>query len=112
MAESKRVVSKEAKWREVIARQAAGGLSVRAFCRQESIREPSFYFWRRTLRERDAKQPPAATPAFVPAEIGPLPPREEAITIELGARAILRLPVTTSPTWVAGLVEALSSPSR
>lgn len=109
MAESERSTSKEARWREVLARQAASGLSVRAFCRQESIREPSFYFWRRTLREREAKQPPAA--AFVPAVVRELPVGEEAIVIKLAAGAVLQLPVTMSPTWVAQFVQALEAGS-
>ena len=109
MAESEWSTSKEARWRELLARQAASGLSVRAFCRQESIREPSFYFWRRSLRERDTKQPPAA--AFVPAVVRELPVGEEAIVIKLGAGAVLHLPITISPTWVAQLVQALDGGS-
>jgi len=38
------------------------GLSVRAFCEQQDLSQPSFYAWRRTLAERDAQ---AVT--FVPA---------------------------------------------
>jgi hypothetical protein len=36
-------------WREAIARQRKGGLSVRAFCRREKLTEPSFYAWRKRL---------------------------------------------------------------
>jgi len=41
-------------WRGVLQRQAQSGLSVAGFCRQESISAPSFYAWRRKLREPDA----------------------------------------------------------
>ena len=40
-------------WREVLARYGASGLSVRAFCVQAGLSEPSFYAWRRTLARRD-----------------------------------------------------------
>jgi hypothetical protein len=40
------------------------GLLIREFCTRERLSEPSFYGWRRTLLERDARQP-ATPPAFV-----------------------------------------------
>ena len=39
------------RWREILRRQADSGLSVAAFCRQAGISQPSFYVWRRRLRE-------------------------------------------------------------
>lgn len=41
---------KEARWREILQRQAGSGLSIRSFCADEGISEPSFYAWRRKLR--------------------------------------------------------------
>jgi transposase-like protein len=41
-------------WRMVLDEQAKSGLSIRAYCRQEGISEPSFYHWRRTIEERSA----------------------------------------------------------
>ena len=55
MARRRRDFQREARWREVVARQGTRGLSVRAFCRREGVAENSFYFWRRTLAERDAE---------------------------------------------------------
>jgi transposase-like protein len=43
-------------WRLVFEEHAKSGLSVRAFCRQESLSEPSFYSWRRTIRDEDLKR--------------------------------------------------------
>ena len=43
---------KEARWREILERQAGSGLSVRNFCADEGVSEPSFYAWRRKLRSR------------------------------------------------------------
>ena len=44
---------KERFWRDVVERHAQSGLGVREFCRAEDVSEPSFYGWRRTLRQRD-----------------------------------------------------------
>jgi len=40
------------RWREILKRQAGSGLSVREFCATEGVSQPSFYAWRRKLRER------------------------------------------------------------
>lgn len=47
---------KEAFWRLVVDEQKASGLSVRSFCRRESVSEPSFYAWRKELHRRDRTQ--------------------------------------------------------
>lgn len=39
------------RWRCLLRRQAASGLSVSAFCRRWRISQPSFYVWRRKLRD-------------------------------------------------------------
>lgn len=49
---------RELHWRDILEQQAVSGLSVAGFCRQESISAPSFYSWRRRLRERDARPRP------------------------------------------------------
>jgi len=48
----KNSAEKELRWRELLTCQADSGLSVRKFCATEGISEPSFYAWRRKLRER------------------------------------------------------------
>jgi len=62
---------KERFWRTMLQRWRQSGLSVRHFCVQHGLAQPSFYAWRRTLAQRDALQfvpvrvaadaPPAAT---------------------------------------------------
>ena len=44
--------AKERFWREHVARQATGGLTVRAYCQQHGLTEPSFYAWRQELARR------------------------------------------------------------
>ncbi len=64
MANHQRSGEKERHWRGVILEQAASGLSVRAFCRQRRLSEPSFYSWQRELQRRGAA-------------VGDSPPRQE-----------------------------------
>jgi hypothetical protein len=41
--------SKEAYWRELIARQVDSGRSIAAFCREQHIASQTFYWWRSRL---------------------------------------------------------------
>jgi hypothetical protein len=56
MAKSQRDAAKEGRWRDFVKRHAASGLSVREFCRRESLTESAFYAWRRTIGERVRKK--------------------------------------------------------
>ena len=49
---------KELHWREILKRQTDSGLSIRRFCATEGISEPSFYAWRKRLRERNSATQP------------------------------------------------------
>ncbi len=78
---------KERYWREVLGRHGKGGLSVRSFCRTEGLKESAFYFWKRTISERDgerkgrgksvkaarskrrSKSPAATTATFMPLAV-------------------------------------------
>jgi len=78
MAHKNQSGERHAFWRDVVARRDVSGLSVRAFCQGENLPESAFYFWRRTLAEREGKLPKrphvkskrASTPAaFLPVRI-------------------------------------------
>lgn len=79
---------KEHFWRQTLAEHAAGGQSVRAFCRLRGLSEPSFYGWRRTLEERDRAHAPRGAglpgPGFVEL-------RPQAVTSPLPADAPLEI---------------------
>ena len=111
MANRERDVAKERRWRELLKRQVASGLSVREFCRRESLTESAFYAWRRTVAERDGEspRPRKSPPAFVPAVMTSEPRRETAITIELAGGRVLRLPETITADWLAELATALEA---
>lgn len=65
MARSKRLADKERFWRSMVKQQRQGGATVRAFCRERGISEPSFYAWRKELQRRDAQRPASASRAAV-----------------------------------------------
>ena len=75
------------KWRDLIRRQQASGLSVAAFCRQNRIAESSFFAWKR----RVISSPVA--PAFVEAKVtASLPAVRAAGVLEIrlrGGRRVL-----------------------
>lgn len=56
--------AKEERWRSEVEGWRRSGLSVRAWCRQRQLSEPSFYAWRRMLAQRD-EAAAHAKPTFV-----------------------------------------------
>jgi transposase len=103
---------KEQFWRRTLREFAKSGQSIRAFCRERQLSEPSFYAWRRTLAEREAatrgdKAAAAVAPAFVPIRLTATPTADAApIQIVLGGghRILLRPPVDR-----AALVEIVAA---
>jgi len=69
-------IEKEQFWRLVLEEHQKSGLSVRAFCRVESISEPSFYTWRRTLAKSDqiGKSDPEGSDLTRSSSASPTPP--------------------------------------
>lgn len=47
--EASRDQTKERFWRRLVGGQARSGLSVRAWCHEHDLNEPTFYWWRRRL---------------------------------------------------------------
>ncbi len=100
-----RSVEKEQYWREVIDGWRRSRGSVRQWCSERHISEPSFYSWRRVLAERDAaavssqagRRNSERTPAqkvMFPVEIMPLPGQQEPAPLEIifpgGAHLLVR----------------------
>lgn len=115
MVSKQRDSEKEVCWREVVRRQAASGVSIRAFCQQEQLAESAFYAWRRTIAERDGQAPPtkmrkpSSAPTFVPAMVTDVVAQEASIVLELAGGRVLRLPASISIERLAGLVQALEA---
>jgi hypothetical protein len=96
----KRDRGKEHFWRHVLRQWRRSGQGVRRYCAEHGLSEPSFYAWRRTIRQRDRRtqprsqrvrrqtgepvadtaarrRPSAGLPAFVPVTVvAPAPPLE------------------------------------
>jgi hypothetical protein len=50
---SKQSEEKRTYWRDVLKRQRDSGLSVREFCREHQVSEPSFHSWKRKIGGHD-----------------------------------------------------------
>jgi transposase len=88
-----RHTSKERFWRTMVRQWRSSGLSVRAFCAEHGLAEPSFYAWRRTLSERDAGTVHFA-PVQVVADPQPRPAADEctaSLELVLGGGRRLRI---------------------
>ena len=90
MARSERSVEKEAFWRAKLDQQRQSGLNVRAFCRTQSISEPSFYAWRRALAARDVERTVAGRERTV---AGDRPGKQRLIPVKIVSA--LREPVSS-----------------
>src|ERR1700733_6463413 len=69
--QSNRDRGKEQFWRRTFRQWRRSGLSVRAYCAEHGLAEPSFYAWRRIVAERDqesarVRAPTPWPPARVP----------------------------------------------
>jgi len=120
MANQNRRGEREAYWRDVVARFGASGLSVRVFCRREKLAESAFYFWRRTLAERDAPaanhgprpttQRPAAPPAFLPVTIRrDAPSSTSGLSLELSGGGVLRFGESMPVERIVEVIRALEA---
>jgi transposase-like protein len=113
--QGKRDLSKERFWRRMVGLwRRCRPVTVRDFCAEHGLSEPSFYSWRRTLAQRDGKipatprqlgersehatqrkdRPQDEQPAFVPLTVLPSPSDLPAAPLELVLPSghILRLP--------------------
>jgi hypothetical protein len=110
MANKQRNSKRESFWRATLARQAKSELTVRAFCRYEKLHDSAFYFWRRTIAERDAQGSVAAAPAFVPVVLsGQSMASPAEIKVDLRGGRTLRLSESIAVERLAAIVLALES---
>ena len=60
-------------WRDLIERQQQSGQSIRAFCDSEGVSQPSFFSWRKRLRNANGNPRSRFVPVHVAAESTPAP---------------------------------------
>jgi transposase-like protein len=97
----------ERRWRDLVARWERSDLTVRDFCSDHQISEPSFYAWRRELAARDRVGTPATAtlPTFVPVRVAP----PVGVEVVLPTGVVVRVPAGADPAAVARLVAALGA---
>ena len=70
-------------WQMVLETFQSSGLSVRKFCKQEGLSEPSFYTWRKKITKSDepkkGKQKDTNPSAFIKVSM----PRNRSVALEL-----------------------------
>lgn len=120
-------------YRELVAEQVKGGLTIRAFAEKRGIPAGTLSYWRHHLKKRDAASArgseKASNPAFVPVSVvstnappnttPKLKPKPAPSASSAGARAVyevvlgrdrvLRLPADFDEARVAALVRAVAS---
>lgn len=118
--QTKQNEAREQQWRGIMRRFGECQLTIRAFCQLEQLQESAFYFWRRTLQQRDDAANGSATantakgnstravPPFLPVNL----PQEfkspaTTIVLELGTKLTLRFEESASATRIAAFVHAL-----
>src|SRR3981189_3300985 len=86
--------AKEKLWRGTIRRHQDSGLSVRAFCEREGLKDANFLRWRRELDRRDREKTPEL-PRF--ATKGPTEPRVPPVFLPVCVVDADRLPSRPAP---------------
>ena len=117
--------TKEQYWRDRIEQWQASGQTVRVFCAEHALSEPSFYSWRRTnrLRDQDGVLPPvdctmrprsAARPTFVPVRIvspGKAPAGVGGLELTLAMGRTIRIAPDFDPATLRRLLAVLEEPA-
>lgn len=98
-----RVTRTRAEARSLIERQQHSGLSVRAFCEQESLTAGTFYYWRKRLRASQQAESTTFAPVCFShqADRGSVGPCIE-LTYPNGVR--ISLPAGSSLPWIHALI--------
>jgi transposase-like protein len=101
MARGDRDLGKERLWRGILRRWDSRKQTVREFCAEHGVSEPSFYSWRRIIAERDEQAAarlnsttPAANdpPTFVPVQVVAGPPAAPMLEVVVVPNRIVRVP--------------------
>jgi transposase-like protein len=83
MARQQRNLSLERTWRRRFREQRASSKSVREFCVEHHLTESNFYFWRKTIAERDRQNKAKSSTAFVPVTVIESPAQHDGTPIDI-----------------------------
>jgi hypothetical protein len=89
------------------------GLSPRAFCDREGIREQTFYVWRRRAAREQSEPRPVTAVRFAEVAAGPIPASgsERAVAYYFPEGGWVEVAAGTDIRWLAELVQAIRTPS-
>lgn len=91
-------------WRELFKQQAAGDLSVAAFCKEHTIGQSYFYKRKSDLAVKKDERP---TTSFIKVKPQPkITPPVSSIKLQYQQTRLI-LPVSISPNWLADFIKAL-----
>jgi len=93
-------------WRALFVAHRSSGLSSAAFCNKHGLCQ-KYFSLRRSQLEGDVKSPNPARSAFVPVEVKQMDSEMERISIQVGDRLSLKIPVSVSSQWLAELLVLL-----
>ena len=119
MARLQRDVKREQIWRCHLEHQRSSGVTVRAYCLANALRETSFFYWKKEIAKRDRESAPAAatatgpsTPAFVPVAVidSPVHRDETPIDIRLAEGHRVRVRSGCNRDLLADVLTVLSRP--
>lgn len=109
---------KERFWRQQVRQWRRSGLTIRVFCQQHGLSEPSFYAWRLTLAQRDQEAPrrprpdqngpTARPPALVPVRV--VPGSAARLEVVLGPGRVVRVPPGFDAATLRQLLALLEEP--
>jgi hypothetical protein len=88
-------------WGELLLTQQLSGLSMAAFCREQGIRQKSFYYWHRKLMKADV-----VLSDFIQVQM-PVRTMSSRCVLKVGA-AELAFSDAVSPAWLAQVLKALT----
>ena len=105
--DSKQPSTREQYWRDRILQWQASGQTVRVFCGEHSLSEPSFYSWRRTITLRDRRATSGAADGSAPQSAARHEDRTDRPAF-LPVR-VISSPADTTPSDAAGLELVIGS---
>lgn len=95
-------------WQMVLETFNSSGLSVRQFCQQEGLSEPSFYSWRKRLsksqKSGDNKEQPQRD-SFI--QVSMPTPKSGALELVLSSGHTLRIPPDIDRAFLTGVLSAM-----
>lgn len=94
-----------ADWQKLLEDQATSGLSIKAFCQQQSITNSNFYKYRRKLN-RSPLETPLIKLSASQSPISKTVTANKSISLRVG-ETTLSLPELCDPHWLAQLMQAL-----